>query len=141
MRSPCHVITEFLLLIKIPPFNEVNSFNRKWQAHGEISKKHSRPLFTIIFRPEMLKFHAYSILTRQTMVRFVIYCVLKSHNFLHSKLIDWKNLFDHPDQGHSITIDWMPFWRCIYVFLNVYKTIVTSYEARKWTKLCKNPGG
>ena len=39
---PCahHVIfiTEFLLLIKIPPFYEVNSFNRKWQAHGGISK-------------------------------------------------------------------------------------------------------
>ena len=31
-------ITEFALLIKIPPFYEVNSFNRKWQAHGGISK-------------------------------------------------------------------------------------------------------
>ena len=36
----------------------------------------SRPLFTIIFRPEMLKFHPYSILTGDTMVRFVIFCVL-----------------------------------------------------------------
>ena len=39
---PCahHVIfiTEFVLLIKIPPFYEVNSFSRKWQAHGRISK-------------------------------------------------------------------------------------------------------
>ena len=58
-------ITEFELLIKIPPFYEVNSFNRKWLAHGEISKIFfSRPLFTIIFRPEMLKFHPYSILTQ-----------------------------------------------------------------------------
>ena len=32
------LITEFVLLIKIPPFNEVNSFNRKWQVHGGISK-------------------------------------------------------------------------------------------------------
>ena len=31
-------ITEFILLIKIPPLYEVNSFNRKWQAHGGISK-------------------------------------------------------------------------------------------------------
>ena len=31
-------ITEFVLLIKTPPFYEVNSFNRKWQAHGGISK-------------------------------------------------------------------------------------------------------
>ena len=39
---PCahHVIfiTEFVLLIKTPPFNEVNSFNRKWLAHEGISK-------------------------------------------------------------------------------------------------------
>ena len=39
---PCahHVIfvTEFVLLIKTPPFYEVNSFNRKWLAHGGISK-------------------------------------------------------------------------------------------------------
>ena len=31
-------ITEFVLLIKIPPFYEVNLFNRKWRAHGGISK-------------------------------------------------------------------------------------------------------
>ena len=36
----------------------------------------SRPLFIVIFRPDMLKFHPYSILTRDTMVGFVIYCVL-----------------------------------------------------------------
>ena len=36
----------------------------------------SRPLFTIIFWPEMIKFHPYSILTGKTMVGFLIYCVL-----------------------------------------------------------------
>ena len=39
---PCahHVIfiTKFVLLIKTPLFYEVNSFNRKWLAHGGISK-------------------------------------------------------------------------------------------------------
>jgi hypothetical protein len=39
---PCaqHVIfiTKFVLLIKSSPCYEVNSFNRKWQAHGRISK-------------------------------------------------------------------------------------------------------
>ena len=45
-----------------------------WRNFKNIS---SRPLFTIVFRPEMLKFHPYSILTGGTMVRFVIYCVLK----------------------------------------------------------------
>ena len=36
-----------------------------------------RPLFIIIFRPEMLKFHPYSILTGDTRVEFVIYRVLR----------------------------------------------------------------
>ena len=31
-------ITEFVLLSKNPPFYEVNSCNRKWLAHGGISK-------------------------------------------------------------------------------------------------------
>jgi hypothetical protein len=48
-------VTEFVLLIKTPPFYEVNSFNKKWHAHGGISKIFfSRPLFTIIFSSEML---------------------------------------------------------------------------------------
>ena len=46
----------------------------------------SRPLFTIIFSPEMLKFHPYSILTGDTMVGFVIFCVLKgSENLVMGK--------------------------------------------------------
>ena len=40
--SPCahHVIfiTTFVLLIKIPPFSEVNSFNRKWKHMEEFQK-------------------------------------------------------------------------------------------------------
>ena len=40
---PCaqHVIfiTEFVLLIKTPPFYKVNSFNRKWLGHGGFSKQ------------------------------------------------------------------------------------------------------
>ena len=35
-----------------------------------------RPLFIIIFRPEIVKFHPYSILTGDTTVEFVIYSVL-----------------------------------------------------------------
>ena len=53
----CHVIviTELVLLINLIE----NGFRI-----GEISKTYfSRPLFTIIFRPEMLKLHPYSILT------------------------------------------------------------------------------
>ena len=36
--------------------------------------------FTIIFRPDMLKFHPYSILTGDTMVGFVIFCVLNDNS-------------------------------------------------------------
>ena len=50
-----------------------------WWAHWGISKNiFPRPLFIIIFRPEMLKFHSYAILTRDTRVEFVIYRVLRS---------------------------------------------------------------
>ena len=49
----------------------------------------SRPLFTIIFRPEMLKFHPYSILTGDTRVEFVIYWIFQnliSGRFKHGLL-------------------------------------------------------
>ena len=42
----------------------------------EFQKYFFRPLFNIIFKPEMPKFHQYSILTGQTIIGFVIYCVL-----------------------------------------------------------------
>ena len=45
----------------------------------EFQKYLSRPFFTVIFRPEMLKYHPYSILTGETMVGFVIYRVLRTH--------------------------------------------------------------
>ena len=47
----------------------------------------SRPLFTIIFRLEMLKFHPYFILTGDTMVGFVIFYVLR---FFFRKIIVFK---------------------------------------------------
>jgi hypothetical protein len=38
-------------------------------------------LFIIVFRPEILKFHPYSILTGDTRVEFVIYCMLSKPIF------------------------------------------------------------
>jgi hypothetical protein len=38
----------------------------------------SRPLFTIIFRPKMIKFHSYSILTVEGKDDFLIYCMLST---------------------------------------------------------------
>ena len=47
-----------------------------WKVEILIKSTNSVSLFTIIFKPEMLKFHPYSILTGETMVGVVIYCVL-----------------------------------------------------------------
>ena len=61
----------------------------------------SRPLFTIIFRPEMLKFHPYSILTGDRKVGFVIYCVLievPSALFLKYKYCEKAIKFDEISQ-------------------------------------------
>ena len=55
-------------------FSNKNDMVSAWRNFKNIF---SRPLFTIIFRPEMLKFHPYSILTGDTMVGFVIFCVLR----------------------------------------------------------------
>ena len=71
MRSPCHFYYWICTF-------EVISFNRKWLAHGGISKICFRPLFTTIFRQDMLKFHPYSIFTRDTTIRVVILCVKQS---------------------------------------------------------------
>ena len=54
-------------------FSNKNNMVSAWRNFKNIFP---RPLFIIIFRPEMLKFHPYSILTGDTRVEFVIYCVL-----------------------------------------------------------------
>ena len=81
MRLACH----FYYWILIKSTNSVTKIT--WWAHGGISKNiFPRPLFIIIFRPEMLKFHPYSILTGDTRVEFVIYCVLIDY-------LEWVGLF------------------------------------------------
>ena len=50
----------------------------------------SRPLFTIIFRPKILLFVKYSILTWQTKVEFIIYWVLMNYEILFPTLIVTK---------------------------------------------------
>ena len=53
----------------------------------------SRQLFTIILRPEMLKFHPYSILTGDTMVGFVIFCVLNLTDDNHQYEMECQYLY------------------------------------------------
>ena len=56
-------------------FSNKNNMVSAWRNFKNIFP---RPLFIIIFRPDMLKFHPYSILTGDTRVEFVIYCVLNA---------------------------------------------------------------
>ena len=83
LKIPLCTDLSFLLLNfkqKHPTLYEVSkSMNlkkvRTWRSFKNIFP---RPLFSIIFRSEMLKFHPYFILTGDTMVGFVIFCVLSS---------------------------------------------------------------
>ena len=79
-----HALTMLFLLLNLYFWSKFSNKNDMVSAWRNFKNIFSRPLFTIIFRPEMLKFHPYSILTRQTMVRFVIYCVydVKWHTVL-----------------------------------------------------------
>ena len=52
----------------------------------------SRPLFTIIFRPIMIKFHSYSILTVEGKDDFLIYCMLSTMSKARASR-DWNQLF------------------------------------------------
>ena len=65
----------------------------------------SRPLFTIIFRPEVLQFHPYSILTGDTMVGFVIFCVLKEwlDSILHTSSIVQSAIIFKDDASCFVT--------------------------------------
>ena len=47
----------------------------------------SRPLFTIIFRPEMLKFRPYSILTRETMHTLVLWLEFHPYSILAREIM------------------------------------------------------
>ena len=64
-------------------FGNKNDLVSAWRNFKNIF---SRPLFTVIFWPEILKFHPYSILTWETMIGFAIYCVL-IQRLIHSDII------------------------------------------------------
>ena len=95
MRSP--------FSIKWIHFIERRSFHQKYKfcnkkdmvsAWRNFKNIFPRPLFIIIFRPEMLKFHPYSSSTGDTRVEFVIYCVLSP--FYRLKL----QIKPHPTRSH-----------------------------------------
>ena len=71
-----HALTMLFLLLNLYFWSKFSNKNEMVSAWRNFKNIFPRPLFIIIFRPEMLKFHPYSILTGDTRVEFVIYCVL-----------------------------------------------------------------
>ena len=71
-----HALTMSFLLLNFDQKYKFSNKNNMVSAWRNFKNIFPRPLFIIIFRPEMLKFHPYSILTGDTRVEFVIYCVL-----------------------------------------------------------------
>ena len=70
-------------------------------AWRNFKKKFPRPLFIIIFRPELLKFHPYSILTGDTMVGCHFLCV-KQESVLKIYLYFCALLFKTMAKNHQI---------------------------------------
>ena len=115
MRSPC----QFYNWILIKSANSVIKIT--WWAHGGIS----RPLFIIIFRLEMLKFHPYSVLIRDTIVGFVIFYVLRTpvENQMSLPNVSKNCLLIPPDKKSSsvpssevsfVSIYGLPIWVVTY---------------------------
>ena len=71
-----HALTMSFLLLNFDQKYKFSNKNNMVSAWRNFKNIFPRPLFIIIFRPEMLKFHPYSILTGDTRVEFVIYRVL-----------------------------------------------------------------
>ena len=95
MRLPCHF--HYWILIK-STISVINNMVSAWRNFENIFP---RPLFIIIFRPVMLKFHPYSILTGDTKVEFVIYGVLMAF-FSNLHLASFFSLIS--DSLDSVTV-------------------------------------
>ena len=70
-----HALTMSFLLLNFDQKYKFSNKNNMVSTRRNFKNIFPRPLFIIIFRPEML-FHPYSILTGDTRVEFVIFCVL-----------------------------------------------------------------
>ena len=76
-----HALTMSFLLLNFDQKHKFSNKNNMVSTWRNFKNIFPRPLFIIIFKPEMLKFHPYSILTGDTRVEFVIYRVLSQHFF------------------------------------------------------------
>ena len=86
-----HALTMSFLLLNFDQKYKFSNKNNMVSAWRNFKNIFPRSLFIIIFRPEMLKLHPYSILTGDTRVEFAIYCVL---SLLLKKIVIKPNLFE-----------------------------------------------
>ena len=111
MRKPFSI--KWIYLIEKRSFDQKYKFSNKndmvcaWRNFKIIF---SRPLFIIIFRPKILFFVTYSILTGQTKVEFVIYWVLRC--FIQNTTVIQKCLSfkDGPIKGQLISSKFQSFY-------------------------------
>ena len=71
-----HVLTMSFLLLNFDQKYKFSNKKNMVSAWRNFKNIFPRPLFIRNFRPEMLKFHPYSILTGDTRVEFVVYSLL-----------------------------------------------------------------
>ena len=86
-----HALTESFLLLNFDQKNKFSNKNNMVSAWRNFKNIFPRPLFIIIFRPEMLKFHPFSILTGDTRVEFVIYILYGCAKLLFSQIKCYLN--------------------------------------------------
>ena len=85
-----HALTMSFLLLNFDQKYKFSNKNNMVSAWSNFKNIFPRPLFIIIFRPEMLKFHSYSILTGDTRVEFVISCVLRRREWIGFYILDQR---------------------------------------------------
>ena len=118
-----HALTMLFLLLNLYFWSKFSNKNDMVSAWRNFKNIFPRPLFIIIFRPEMLKFHPYSILTRDTRVEFVIHILcVKVKPLFFEKGPNWKKkLWDFPT--FDIFINVLSFtviiccWRVYHSFI------------------------
>ena len=87
-----HALTMLFLLLNLYFWSKFSNKNDMVSAWRNFKNIFPRPLFIIIFRPEMLKFHPCSILTGDTRVEFVIFCVLRCCDTYYLSHFIWDEI-------------------------------------------------
>ena len=89
-----------------------------------------KPLFIIIYRSEMLKFHPYSILTGDTRFEFVIYgvlCTALPHT--HNEISSFLEMLLHTLLLHNIVL-------FLYVLHFIHLKVLTTFHPLTYYMTC-----